>query len=516
MIKDFLSLLMDRRTGKTMKDVIKETLAFKELTPEEKEKRGILGRLFGPCADIINPTRNGRKYSDELWEKVFKDELVIEALNNGGIFGELDHPVDRQETDSTKIAICMPEAPKRDRDGHLIAYFDILDTPCGRIAYQLAKYGYKLGVSSRGNGDVIEDSDGNESVDPDTYDFQCFDLVLTPSVKAARCNMVEGLDKESINLKKALKESFDKATADEKVVMQEALDKLNIKLDECISESCADKKEQDAPEQTVEKTDEANNDGSKLLINSLQEALKSKSDLEAQVRELQEKLAVSNAKVDELIDAEKKAKNAVQGLAENARKSHDLELKVSSLEESLKQKDERIGKLLEFKRVHMANAKVLNESINSKDNDLKELNESIKTITSEKDAEIKRLTEALNTEKQTSESKVNEVTAKLHKSVQIKENYKKLANEAINKYIGSKATMIGVSAQDIKNKLEESYTLSDIDKVCEELQAYDLNMSKLPFNVGRQAKIRVTESKKDNLHHTNPDDEVDGLEHLFK
>ena len=69
-----------------MKDVIRETLAFKELTPEEKTKRGILGRLYGPIADIINPTRNGRAYSEELWEKVFNDnEIVKELLSKGGI-----------------------------------------------------------------------------------------------------------------------------------------------------------------------------------------------------------------------------------------------------------------------------------------------------------------------------------------------------------------------------------------------------------------------------------------------
>lgn len=26
----------------------------------------ILGRLAGPCADVINPTRNGRKYDESL------------------------------------------------------------------------------------------------------------------------------------------------------------------------------------------------------------------------------------------------------------------------------------------------------------------------------------------------------------------------------------------------------------------------------------------------------------------
>ena len=173
------------------------------------QRRGILGRLVGTCADFIAGTRNGRGYTDELWEKVFEQPLVKEKLANGGIPGELDHPEDREQVCSEKIAIMMPEAPKRDEDGHLIAYFDILDTPCGRIAYQLAKYGYKLGVSSRGTGDIITDDDGNEMVDPDTYDFECFDLVLTPSVEAARMNMQEGLNKK--NLKSALCESLSKS-----------------------------------------------------------------------------------------------------------------------------------------------------------------------------------------------------------------------------------------------------------------------------------------------------------------
>ena len=30
-----------------------------------------LGRLEGPAADLLNPTRNGRKYTVELWRKQF-------------------------------------------------------------------------------------------------------------------------------------------------------------------------------------------------------------------------------------------------------------------------------------------------------------------------------------------------------------------------------------------------------------------------------------------------------------
>ena len=41
-------------------------LKFQKLNPEEKAKRGILGRLYGPVASFAAPTRNGRLYSQEL------------------------------------------------------------------------------------------------------------------------------------------------------------------------------------------------------------------------------------------------------------------------------------------------------------------------------------------------------------------------------------------------------------------------------------------------------------------
>jgi len=40
--------------------------------------------------------------------------------------------------------------------------------------------------------------DGEEAVDPDTYDCECFDVVLLPGVEAARLNYVT----ESLNTKK--------------------------------------------------------------------------------------------------------------------------------------------------------------------------------------------------------------------------------------------------------------------------------------------------------------------------
>ena len=209
-------------------------LKFTKLSPEEKEKRGILGRLYGKVADFTNGTRNGRLYSEQLWEKLFNSDLIKERFANGGIFGELCHPADREEVDMEKVACVMPEPPVKDKDGQLVAYIDLLDTPCGRIAYQLAKYGYKLGISSRGSGDLIEGPDGEEEVDPDTYSLTAFDLVEVPAVKSARLSFVESLDKTRYGktLRQSLTESLEKASEEDRKLMKESLDTLGIKLNE--------------------------------------------------------------------------------------------------------------------------------------------------------------------------------------------------------------------------------------------------------------------------------------------
>lgn len=206
-----------------------EDLQFQELSPEEKQSRGILARLSGPIASFTKGTRNGRKYSDKLWEKAFDSPLVKEMFKNGGLPGELQHPENRSETDPTKIAIMMPEPPKKDSNGHLVASVDILDTPCGQIAYQLGKYGFKFGISSRGEGDLITDFSGEESVDPDTYTLNAFDLVLIPACEDARLQFNEGLNKtKKSKLVTILGESLMNASDADRLVMEEAIDELDI------------------------------------------------------------------------------------------------------------------------------------------------------------------------------------------------------------------------------------------------------------------------------------------------
>lgn len=208
---------------------------YKKLSLEEQKKRGILGRLVGIIADTKNPTRNGRKYSVDLWEKVFNDPIMKEKIENHIVLGELGHPEDREETDMEKVAISLAEQPKLGKDGKIYGVFDILDTRNGRLLKTLCDYGCNIGISSRGSGDVIYDDDGNEAVDPDTYVCECWDAVLVPGVEQARLQYVnEALDvkKRNKTLKQKLTEDLNKASDEDKKIMEETLKDLDINLNE--------------------------------------------------------------------------------------------------------------------------------------------------------------------------------------------------------------------------------------------------------------------------------------------
>jgi uncharacterized protein YoxC len=474
-------------------------LEYQKLSTEEQTTRGILGRLKGIIADTKNATRNGRKYTEELWEQTFSDPIMKEKIENRCLFGELGHPTDRQEVDMEKIAICLSEVPKKGTDGKLYGVFDILATPCGKILKTLCDYGCKIGVSSRGSGDTYTDYDGQEVVDKETFECECWDAVLLPAVKEARMSLVT----ESLNtpktLKKALCEALESANDEDKQIMKNKLDELEIDY---------------SPEKVnnideVKENDKADNDGLEL-VQELQEALKKNRELEKQVASLHEKLSVSYTKEADLRDTITKYKSSIVSLTESSKKSKVLESKISELtetvssrEETIKKQQATIERLNENRRTMSNKSKSLNESLASKDSKISSLerqvhslNESIKTINAQNNKTKETLTENIEELKKDSAIKHSEYTRKLTQANKLVERYKKFANESVSRYITSQANRLGVSDSEIKNKLSEGFSFDDIDKVCEELQDYKINISKLPFDISKTKNVRmkVTES----------------------
>lgn len=496
-------------------------LKFKELTPEEKEARGILGRLYGPIASVVRATRNGRKYTQALWEKVFDNPITKEMFAQGGIPGELDHPTDRDETCSEKIAIMMPEPPTKNSDGQLIGYFDIIDTPCGRIAHALAKYGFHLGISSRGTGETYEDYDGNEVVDEDTYSFNAFDLVLLPACKDARLTLAESFDVKKKQFKEAIEKEIANTDDSSKQIILETLDNLNL---DGVSTFENENVEDETSNNSL-KEDVAVNDGTEALISELQEALMQNKVLQNQIITLQESLSVSYAKEMKLSEKVNKLGIKNNALVESVKVVENVKSQVADLNKQLNEKsqslNEAYSKISSYKDTieNLRKAsQTLKESYNLKEKEVSRLkskvlalSHQIESLKESFDNERASLSEQVSELKSDSEINYKRYSDKLASSNQLVEKYKKVASQTIDKYIACKAQLLGVSVNDIKSRLSESYSLSDIDTICESLQTYKRNISKLPFNysIENVSSMRLKEDKKVSKEQINPDDIID-------
>ena len=489
---------------------------YQRLSPEEQTSRGILGRLVGPIADFKKPTRNGRRYTEELWEQTFDNPIMKEKLENRCLFGELGHPADRSEVDMEKIAICMAERPKKANDGKLHSVFDILDTPNGRILKALCDYGCNIGVSSRGSGDTYEDfSSGEEVVDADSFECECWDAVLIPAVKEARMKYVNESYEGKKSLTEALKEIVEASNDNDKKIMTETLE--NLKLDADIDSS------ETQEEDLTDKEKEAGNAGDELF-EQLKEALKEKDLLQKQVVTLQEKLSVSYTKEIKQEEKITSLGDTVKRLAESVQKSAALSKKLEAVEAQLKEQTDLAqerGAIIESYKTKMVSSsharKSLKESLSTRDKEVdmlqrrvQELNESLKTTKRDNTQRIRSLEEELSALKMDSKAKGSQYAKKLANSNALVEQYRETASKAVERYIQSKAVNLGIDPNEIKNRLNENYSFDDIDKVCEGLRSYKRNMSKLPFAYSSRSVSKMTINEDtSSSKFTNPDDVVD-------
>lgn len=583
---------MDAKNKKVL-----EALQMQPLSEEEKASRHILGRLYGPIATCKEGTRNGRKYNKELWIKALNDEIFQEKIANKSLFLELGHPADREETDMSCVCACIPEMPKIVNDD-LYAYVDILDTPNGRLLKTFCDYGFIPGISSRGSGDIM----ANDEVDPETFFLETWDIVQLPAVKKARLAMCESLNNKK-SLKVALQESYDAANDEDKKVMKETLDNLDIKLDETVEDEIpvedpeapieetlveagetpveeteeAPTEEVEVPveeetpvEDTIEEApealtigaftdelkdydkelplewkpividgkeypieavafddsedgkilaevsyalpeeevaindeeavaeepaekepeipaEEAGDAGEDEVIESLKEAVRQKDLLESEVRDLKNQKTVSDAEVQGLKEELEKYKGGFMRVSELASKSTILEKEKKALTEQLNLKNAEIKDLKSKVENHIS----LTESAKAEKVKVNELTEKLAKVQAEAEETEKSLTEALETSRKKAQDRTN-----------LAKSYKAKYEAVVERYIANKAKMLGVRPQDITSKLAESYSLDDIDNVCNDL----LEESRPQFGlVGGNPRVRVNESVKSEKKVIDPD-----------
>ena len=123
--------------------------------------------------DVKN--QNGRVYPKMEIQKAV--ESVKQRLSKGEtVMGELDHPEELQ-INLDRVSHIITDMYCEDSNG--LGKLKIIDTPMGNIARALLTAGAKLGVSSRGSGNV------NESGKVSDFDIVTVDIVAQPSAPDA-------------------------------------------------------------------------------------------------------------------------------------------------------------------------------------------------------------------------------------------------------------------------------------------------------------------------------------------
>lgn len=154
-------------------------------TPQSRKY--IFSGVFTACStpDHIIINRNRRSYPEtEMLKHIHY--LRENIKNNGFILGELDHPVDRFDTQMKEASHKITDIWYDQASHNVMGKLEVLDTPNGEIAKKLIDAGYPLFVSSRAAGDV----------DPKTHEVHIeqiftYDIVCTPGFAEARLERVD-------------------------------------------------------------------------------------------------------------------------------------------------------------------------------------------------------------------------------------------------------------------------------------------------------------------------------------
>lgn len=182
--------------------------------------------ITGPFLMAVTKNRNGRIYPKHIIEReVKKFQKLIESRE---AVGELSHP-DSGEINPDRAAILITDLHM---DGDLgMGKAKVLSTPCGKILESLLSDGVRMGVSSRGTGELNKDNVVCES-----YELLTIDAVYMPS---AQCAYTDAMYE---SVQHATTWVLNEATGlyiEKKVAIEEAAKQFNNKVDKAGSKVIA-------------------------------------------------------------------------------------------------------------------------------------------------------------------------------------------------------------------------------------------------------------------------------------
>ena len=220
---------------------ISEAMVFKPLTIQglnessdvEKDPRidgeRIIGKVVGEMFAVNNKTRNGRWYSEGLWEKT-----IARTADRFPLFGTCGHDIEFTEENIKKGELTHKVTKMWiSEDGRGMAEILIMGNEYGKNIYHAMKEGYPLAVSTRAYGDIFKGKGpgGSDLIDEDSFYLETIDFVNNPGWQNAYPKVTESQQQEGTEEKHQmdekrlteLLESLNKEKVETTVSLREAL-----------------------------------------------------------------------------------------------------------------------------------------------------------------------------------------------------------------------------------------------------------------------------------------------------
>lgn len=457
-----------------------------KLVESKQLRKGCIGRLEGVCADFMNPTRNERLYGLKLWEKVFSNELFLEAIKTKTAFGELDHPEDRFEVLSKLACVVMTDYNIDKENGVVTGGFDILDTSQGRILKSLLDYGCQMGVSSRGTGDIIETENGDE-VDPETYEFSCFDVVSTPAVMKARQTYTESVKQRNKRnlLTESIKSEISNCNSDiELNAIENTISNAKVPNIHSLFECIEDKRNSILEGKTIssKQAQKSNNiaEGSKTTnsVKTINETVNRKTfkQMAEALRDLNSKVnayKIREQNLNKIISSQNSQIDEYKALIERCNKKLSATNKAkNAVEEKLTESKSNISKLT------TENRKLRSDIRNNDKNDdvINSLSEEV-TTTKQLNTKLKQQVKSLNEKVNNLVNQINSLRNQLDESNDTIEDYKyknDTLNEKINdnseQYVNKLERANAQITNLMKENTEKAQTIIDLENQLADIQ----------------------------------------------
>lgn len=492
-------LLIERKVG---------SLSLSEEVQNQAPRKGILGTLKGVCADYKNKTRNGNFYSRKLWENAFNDPIIKESLEDRILIGELDHPGTRLETKATNACIIMTDYEFDDNNGKLLGTFDILDTPNGQILKTLLDAGCKIGVSSRGEGDITEGlSESGETsscVDPNTFTFVGFDAVVLPAVKEAKPIMQESFKRGT--LRESLSNQVSSAKNREELeVIKNIIETAELPDSDSLLESI-----------NIKSKELEGATGSSNLLEDLERANTKLESSELEVKKLKEALTTCRTRVSKLTESRNQLANDV----DVQKKQNDtLKKRTESYSSKVKSLNKQISTLQESKAILERKEKTLKSDLSlekSKYDKLEEENKKLRSSLRESQSYSKELVDQLKeaenktsslerklvNESTKSSRELNSTKDQANKSiVELKKANKALKesySSVIREYAKTQAKFAGIDSKLVLESLTNTSTVSDVKQLVESIRDRLDRYSSLPISnnsITRASSVTFNDNK---------------------